>query len=48
LEVSRSVARYQTKPGTGGALRQRRKDLAERYPRYGYPTLHAMMRHEEW
>jgi putative transposase len=27
-------------------LRQRLKALAERYPRYGYPTLHAMLRTE--
>ena len=46
MDVSRSVVRYQAKPETDGALRERLKQLAERYPRYGYPTLHAMLRHE--
>jgi len=27
-------------------LRARLKQLAERYPRYGYPTLHDMLRAE--
>ena len=27
-------------------LRSRLKQLAERYPRYGYPTLHDMLRAE--
>jgi len=46
MNVSRSVVRYQATPRSDGDLRRRLKELAERYPRYGYPTLHAMLRHE--
>jgi len=46
MNVSRSVVRYQARPKADGALRKRLRELAERYPRYGYPTLHAMLRHE--
>jgi putative transposase len=46
MNVSRSVIRYENVAKDDGALRARLKELAERYPRYGYPTLHAMLRHE--
>lgn len=46
MNMGRSVVRYQAKPKADGALRERLKELAERYLRYGYPALHAMLRHE--
>lgn len=42
--LSRSTAWYQPKGQDDAALRERLKGLAERYPRYGYPTLHDMLR----
>jgi putative transposase len=44
--LSRSAAWYCRKGGNDGALRERLKQLAERYPKYGYPTLHDMLRIE--
>lgn len=44
--LSRSVAWYRLKGRDDGALRARLKALAERYPRYGYPTLHDMLKAE--
>ena len=41
---SRSAAWCQLKGRDDADLRARLKALAERYPRYGYPTLHAMLR----
>ena len=32
--------------GVGGRFGRQFRQLAERYPRYGYPTLHAMLRTE--
>lgn len=43
---SRSAAWYRPKGRDDAALRQRLKVLAERYPRYGYPTLHDMLKTE--
>jgi putative transposase len=43
---SRSAAWRPLKGRDDGRLRARLKALAERYPRYGYPTLHAMLRAE--
>jgi putative transposase len=42
--VSRSVAWCRLKGRDDSALRERLKALAEQYPRYGYPTLHDMLR----
>jgi len=43
---SRSAAQYQCQPRDDAGLRARLKALAEQYPRYGYPTLHAMLKAE--
>jgi putative transposase len=43
---SRSAAWYQPQGRDDAGLRSRLKALAERYPRYGCPTLHAMLRAE--
>ena len=44
--VSRSVLRYQSCRPDDSPLRQRLKTLAEQYPKYGYPTLHDMLKTE--
>lgn len=46
IGVSRSTVRYEATPVSDVELRSRMKRLAEQYPRYGYPTLHAMLRRE--
>ena len=46
IGVSRSVAWYKPKGRNDEVLREELKRLAERYPRYGYPTLHGMLRAE--
>lgn len=43
---SRSSAWYPLKGRDDAELRAQLKALAERYPRYGYPTLHHMLRRE--
>jgi putative transposase len=43
---SRSAAWYRLKGRNDTALRSRLKALAEQYPRYGYPTLHDMLKIE--
>ena len=43
---SRSVAWYRLKGRDDADLRHRLKVLAERYPRYGYLTLHEMLKQE--
>ena len=43
---SRSAAWYRLKGRDDDALRTQLRALAERYPRYGYPTLHDMLRTE--
>ncbi len=44
--VSRSTVRYEAKRQNDSELRSRLEELAEKYPRYGYPTLHDMLRDE--
>lgn len=46
IEVARATVRYAAKPPDDSVLRQRLKELAEQYPRYGYPLLHAMLKRE--
>jgi len=46
LRFSRSAAWSPLKGRDDTALRSRLKQLAEHYPRYGYPTLHDMLRTE--
>lgn len=41
--LGRSVAQYRLRPPDDGPLRAELRALAERYPRYGYPTLHDML-----
>jgi len=43
---SRSAAWYPLKGRDDADLRTRLRTLAERYPRYGYPTLHDMLKRE--
>ena len=43
---SRSAAWYRLQGRDDSALRSRLKALAQQYPRYGYPTLHDMLRTE--
>ena len=42
IEVSRSTVRYKAHGPDDSDLRGRLKVLAEKYPGYGYPTLHAI------
>jgi len=44
---SRSAAWYQPNGRDDGELRAHLRTLAERYPRYGCPTLHDMLRTED-
>ncbi len=44
--LSRSVAQYRGTGHNDSVLRQRLKELAEQYPRYGYLMLHALLRNE--
>lgn len=46
LGISRSVARYESDRPGDIPLRQRLRELAERYPRYGYLMLHALLKTE--
>ncbi len=46
INFSRSAAWRELKGLDDHALRARLKVLAERYPRYGYPTLHDMLKIE--
>ncbi len=46
IGFSRSAAWRKLKGRDDHALRARLKVLAERYPRYGYPTLHDMLKIE--
>ena len=46
MDVSRSTVRYEATERDDSVLRSRLKALAEKYPRYGYPTLHDMLRVE--
>lgn len=44
--LSRSVFRYQSCRAGDDVLRDRLKALAEQYPKYGYPTLHDLLKTE--
>lgn len=44
--LPRSVRRYVSCRRSDGCLRTRLKTLAEQYPRYGYPTLHGLLKAE--
>jgi putative transposase len=46
IGVPRSTVRYRRHGEDDSALRTRLKQLAEQYPRYGYPTLHDMLKAE--
>jgi putative transposase len=46
IGFSRSAAWYQPKGRNDEVLRLELRRLAERYPRYGYPTLHDMLKAE--
>ncbi len=46
--LSRSVARYRLLRRDDSALREQLRSLAEAYPRYGYPTLHDMLKSKGW
>jgi putative transposase len=41
LGIHPSMYRYQFRPNQDERLRERLKGLAMKYPRYGYPLLHA-------
>ena len=43
VDFSRSAAWYRRGGRNDGALRERLKELAQEYPRYGCPTLHDML-----
>ena len=42
--MHRSVARYRSCRETDSTLRERLKELATQYPRYGYETLHGLLK----
>ena len=44
--LSRTGYRYQAKPASDGAVRSRLLELATKYPRYGFPMLHSLLRGE--
>lgn len=46
MGLSRTGYRYQHKPKADDALRARMRELAAKYPRYGYLMLHALLRQE--
>jgi len=46
LGVSRSVVRYRSCRANDERVRHRLKHLAQQYPRYGYPTLHSLLKSE--
>lgn len=46
VNVSRSVVRYQARDRGDEGLRGRLKELAVRYPRYGYKLLHPLVKRE--
>lgn len=46
VRLSRSVARYVSRRSGDEDLRKRLRALAERYPRYGYLMLHALLKTE--
>lgn len=44
--VSRTAYRYHHKTPTDAALRERLKELASKYPRYGYLMLHSLLKND--
>jgi putative transposase len=46
MDLSRSTVRYEAKVRDDSLLRSRLRELAEKYPRYGYPTMHDMLKSE--
>ena len=44
--IHRSVARHQSQRGDDSELRERLKEQATEYPRYGYELLHGMLKAE--
>lgn len=44
IKLSRKAAAYQRVPREDTALKSRLKELGERYPRYGYLVLHALLK----
>ena len=44
--IHRSVARHQSQRGNDSELRERLKELATQYPRYGYELLYGMLKAE--
>ena len=46
IGLSRSVVQYRPRPKADEPLRTRLQELAARYPRYGYLTLHGLLRSE--
>ena len=44
--IHRSVVRHQSQRGNDSELRERLKQLAAEYPRYGYELLHGMLKAE--
>lgn len=44
--ISRTGFRYLPQPAKDGILRERLKQLAAKYPRYGYLLLHALLKNE--
>ena len=46
LNLSRSTARYRSVRPPDDAVRQRLRELAMRYRRYGYQRLHVLLRRE--
>ncbi len=47
VRLSRSVCRYQSHRPDEASLRARLRELAQQYPRYGYPTLHGLLKAEQ-
>jgi putative transposase len=46
LKLCLATARYRSKKGDGGFIRQRLRSLAEERPRFGYRRLHVLLRRE--
>ncbi len=47
VRLSRSMCRYQSRRADDARLRVRLRELAQQYPRYGYPTLHGLLKAEQ-
>lgn len=44
--ISHTVNRYRKRPDRNGVLRERLRELAAKYPRFGSPMLYDMLRNE--